>query len=278
MFSVLILTLNEQRNLPGCLASIPAGAEVVVLDSGSTDGTTQLARAAGARVVSRPFDDFASQRNFAHRNLTFRYEWVFHLDADEKLTPALSEECAAAGAHNPADLDGFFAAPKMLFQGHWLPRCTDFPAWQARFVHATRFEFVQVGHGQRESASMRLGFLQHSYEHEMFPDGVAGWLEKHRRYAREEAAHAVANERFASWRNLWDRDHLTRRRALKSLSRRLPCRPAARIFYQYFLRRGFLDGRRAWEYCRLLGAYEGFIDEESRRLQSAERPSKPAIT
>lgn len=274
MFSVLILTLNEERNLPACLASAAGSDDIVVLDSGSTDATAAIAQAHGARVFTRVFDDFASQRNFAHRSIAFRHPWVFHLDADERLTPQLAAECAALGARNPPDADGYFTAPRMLFHGHWLRRCTDFPAWQARFVHAQRFEFVQSGHGQRESASMRMGYLRHTYDHEMVPDGVAEWLAKHRRYAREEAQHVIAHERLVSWRQLGDRDALCRRRALKALSHRLPCRPAARLVYQYVLRGGFLDGRHAWRYCRLLSAYERYVEDELRLLRQA--PSSPA--
>jgi len=158
MFSVLILTLNEERDLPACLASVRASDDVVVLDSGSTDRTVAIAREAGARVFSRPFDNFAGQRNHAQREIPFRHPWVFHLDADEQMTPELAAECMAASSR--ADLDGFFAAPKMLFEGRWIPHCTDYPAWQARFVRVPQFTFVEVGHGQREAPGLRLGRLR----------------------------------------------------------------------------------------------------------------------
>src|SRR3954470_13250605 len=93
--SVLILTLNEERNLPGCLESAASSHDVVVLDSGSTDRTVEIARAAGARVFTRPFDNFAGQRNHAQKNIPFKFPWVFHLDADERLTPELFSECCS---------------------------------------------------------------------------------------------------------------------------------------------------------------------------------------
>ena len=94
-FSVLILTLNEEADLPRCLESVAGCDDIVVLDSGSKDGTPEIARAAGARVFERTFDTFAGQRNFAQREIPFRHRWVFHLDADERFTPALMAECAA---------------------------------------------------------------------------------------------------------------------------------------------------------------------------------------
>src|SRR5580693_623169 len=185
MYSVVILTLNEERALPACLASIKGCNDIVLLDSGSTDGTAALAKEAGARVFSRPFDTFAGQRNYAQREIGFRNPWVFHLDADERMTPELDNECRVASAR--ADLDGFRVAPRMFFEGRWVRHCTDYPAYQARFVRAPAFEFIQVGHGQRESPSMTLENMRESYLHDMSIYGVDAWLTKHRRYAKAEA-------------------------------------------------------------------------------------------
>ena len=107
-YSVVILTLNEARALPACLSSLGRCDDVVVIDSGSSDRTVPIAEAAGARVFHRPFDNFAGQRNYAQRHVSFRHPWVFHLDADERMTPALDSECRGAAARS--DLDGFRAA------------------------------------------------------------------------------------------------------------------------------------------------------------------------
>lgn len=265
MYSVLILALNEERDLPSCLASIAFCDDIVVLDSGSADRTAEIARAAGARVFTRRFDDFAGQRNFAQREIPFRHAWVFHLDADEHMTPELDAECRAAATRT--DLDGFYVAPKMIFHGRWIPRCTDYPAYQARYVRAPDFTFVEVGHGQRESAAMRMGHLRASYLHDLSSGGDEEWLARHRRYARAEARRHVTAGGTIPWKHLGSRDPLLRRRALKLLSFTLPGRPALRFLYQYFLRGGLLDGRPGLHYCRLLSRYEQFCVEEIRRLK-----------
>ncbi len=271
MFSVLILTRNEEHRLPACLASAAGCDDVVVLDSGSTDRTADRARDAGARVFVHPFEDFAAQRNHAHRAIPFRHPWVFHLDADEQLTPALHSECAAYRGDEP--LDGCYAAPRMLWEGRWIRRSTDFPAWQARFVKARGFEFVQAGHGQREAPGMRMGFLAAPYLHDLSGDGVEGWLAKHRRYAAAEAAAFVDADAgpAAALDALFRGPALARRRALKQLSYRLPARSAWRWVYQYLLRGGFLDGGPGFTYCRLLARYEGFATEEIRKLRALRR-------
>lgn len=270
-FSVVILTLNEAARLPACLASVAGCDDIVVLDSGSSDGTQEIARAAGARVLVNPFVDFAQQRNFAHAAAQFRHEWIFHLDADEHMTPELLAECARVAAGKP-DVDGFYAAPHMMFDGRWLRRCTDWPAWQARFVHRDRFSFVQSGHGQREAPGLRLGFLQGGYTHDISVGTEAEWNAKHRRYARQEAEEIL--RQTAGPGTLLKRacfgTGLERRRAIKHLSYSLPARPFLRFVYQYVLRGGFLDGRGAFRYCRLLARYEGFATAELKRLR-AER-------
>lgn len=266
MYSVLILTLNEERKLPGCLASVRRCDDVVVLDSGSTDATVSIAQSHGARVFTRPFDDFAGQRNYAQREIAFRHPWVFHLDADEQFTPELEAECHLASART--DLDGFLVAPRMLWQGRWIPRCTDFPAWQARFVRAPQFTFVQTGHGQREAPDMRLDRLRSNYLHDLSSGGETEWLDKHRRYARAEAREHLANQAPLRLRDLLAGERLRRRRALKRLSYAMPFRPMLRFIYQYVLRRGFMDGAPGLRYCQLLARYEGFTADEIKRLQS----------
>jgi len=267
--SVVILTLNEEKNLPSCLASIAEADDVVILDSGSTDRTVEIARAAGVRVFTNPFRDFAQQRNYAHEQIAFSHPWVMHLDADEQMTPELLDECAAIPADAP--FDGYYIAPRMMFHGRWLRRCTDYPAWQARFVRAKGFKFVQVGHGQRESAEMRMGFLRAAYLHDISIPDIDEWETKHRRYARAEAVRYWAEDRTpVGLRTIISGPALERRRALKLLSYHLPFRPFLRFFYQYFLRGGFLDGMVAYRYCRLLARYERYAAEELRN----QRPNR----
>jgi glycosyltransferase involved in cell wall biosynthesis len=273
VYSVVILTLNEERALPACLASLRACDDVVVLDSGSTDATAAVAASSGARVLTRPFDTFAGQRNHAQRAIAFRHPWVFHLDADERMTPELDAECRQAAARR--DLDGFRVAPKMMFEGRWIPHCTDYPAYQARLVRAPGFEFAQVGHGQREAPGMRLENLRESYLHDLSVYGREAWLAKHRTYARSEALQLRSAAEAGAWRRLFSGDPLVRRRALKRLSFALPLRPALRFAYQYGLRGGFLDGAPGWRYCLLLARYEGFIAGEIAKLKPPGTPDKP---
>jgi glycosyltransferase involved in cell wall biosynthesis len=278
VITVVIVTFNEERNLPGCLASIAWCEDIVVIDSFSTDRTIGLALAGGARVYQRRFVDFADQRNHAHAAALCRREWVFHLDADERFTPALRAECEAIAraAPDPAAADGYLVAPRMIFMDRWIPRCTDYPAYQARFVRRDGFRFVQVGHGQREAPGTRLGKLQASYEHLLSAGDAEGWAVKHARYAAAEVAE-MQRTRW-TWAELWVRIRrgpaLERRRALKRLWFRLPGRPLLRFLWQYMVRGGWQEGYPGYCYCRLLGHYEWLIARELRRAAAAKMPPR----
>ena len=90
--SILILTRNEERDLPGALDSVSWSDDIHVFDSFSTDNTIQIARQAGAILHQRDFDDYATHRNAALTSVRFKHPWVFILDADERPTPELSRE------------------------------------------------------------------------------------------------------------------------------------------------------------------------------------------
>jgi glycosyltransferase involved in cell wall biosynthesis len=265
---VLILTLNEQVNIVRCLTSVAWSDDVLVLDSFSDDGTVDLARKLGARVHQRAFDNFASQRNYAHEHLGFKHGWVLHLDADEEVPPALRDEIGIA--INNSDYDAYRIAPKLIFLGRWLRFSGLYPSYQVRLGRTDRLRFQQVGHGQREVlAPDSIGTLKESYLHHGLSKGLADWIERHNRYSTDEAMVAVeAGGRSAqNGARLFSRDPTSRRRAFKQVSSALPFRPALRFLYMYVIRLGFLDGRAGWTYCRMMAIYEYWTVLKIRELR-----------
>lgn len=116
MVSVLILTKNEEKDLPGCLQSVSWSDDVHVFDSFSTDSTVQVARDAGAFVTQRVFDNWAAHQNWAMANIPFKYPWVFYLDADERMTPDLIRAVRSA-ALNPGECVAFRVRRRDFFWG-----------------------------------------------------------------------------------------------------------------------------------------------------------------
>ncbi len=260
--SVLILTFNEEKILPRCLAALAWCDDIVVLDSGSNDGTIEIAERAGARVIQRRFDDFASQRNFGLMHGGLRHEWVLHLDADEVVTPEFQQRLVDLVP--TVGIDGYRVPSKLMLHETWLRYAGMYPTYQVRLGHCVRLRFKQVGHGQREDLPPeRVGTFDVPYLHYNFSHGLANWLRKHVKYAQDEADLLMQTRSGGAQASdaLLARDATSRRRALKRLTNRMPLlfRPVARFFYILIWRRGLLDGRYGIQYALMLSVYEGMI-------------------
>ena len=131
--SVLILTLNEEINLPGCLESVAWSDDIVVFDSYSSDRTVEIAKAAGARVFQRKFDNYAAQRNAALTEVEYKNPWVLMVDADERWPRAIYDEIRAA-IGNVENVSLYHFRRKDMFCGRWLKRSTRYPTCFGRLV------------------------------------------------------------------------------------------------------------------------------------------------
>jgi len=258
MFSILILTKDEESNIGACMESVAWCDDVVVLDSLSGDRTCEIARERGARVFERPFDDFGSQRNHALDGIPFKHPWVFHLDADERFNDELRLECERVMAEDRHS--GYFVPNRIMFLGRWIRRSTQYPYPQVRFLKIGEIRFAKSGHGQKEGEARRgLGHIMVPYDHYNFSKGISDWVAKHNRYSDEEAELAAREtEARMPWRSLF-RGGIESKRAMKQLHLRLPCRWAFKFVYLYFIRRGFLDGYPGFVYCVLQGFYDFLI-------------------
>lgn len=159
-----------------------------------------------------------------------------------------------------------------MFQGRWLKHAGMYPTYQIRFGRRDALTFTQVGHGQRGALSAeQVGTLDEPLLHYAFSKGIADWVERHNRYSTDEAVHALAAEgKSTDWTALVWGDSQARRRALKDLSYRLPCRPLLRFFYVYLWRMGVLDGQPGFDYAVLLSFYEYLIGLKRRERTRGE--------
>lgn len=268
--TVVILALNEEVNLPGCLQSLDGVVDDVhLLDSGSKDRTIEIATSAGIGIYSNPFAGFGQQRNWAIDNIPHAHPWVLHLDADERLTPELVDELERVLGSDPTEA-GFFVPNKLMLGGRWLRYSSGYPIYQVRLFHRGRLRFADHGHGQREVTDGTLGFLQQPYLHEAYNKGLDDWFAKHARYARAEAE-LISRDScglFEACRNTLLGNRVERRRALKSLVYRIPARPLLRMIYALILKRGILDGRAGWTYAKMLATYESMIDTHLCRIRT----------
>lgn len=265
-FHALVLTRDEERQVRGCLASLVAAESVLVIDCGSRDRTLSIVgEFPRARAVTRPFVSFADQRNFGLETGFETGAWVFHLDADERLTGALVDELRALAP--PAAAVAYNVASLTFLRGRSVARASGFPVYQTRLTRAGAFAFEQVGHGQKAPARYGpLPRLRAPYEHHPFEKGFEAWRARHATYARQEARDLAAPAARAPLAAAW-RDPIARRQWLKHAAARWPLLPTLVWAWLMFARRGLLDGPAGWEYCRLRRLYERMVQDELRRLE-----------
>src|SRR5215831_2177221 len=189
LLSVVILTLNEELNLPACLASLGGlDAEVFVVDSGSSDGTLEIARQSGAHTVFHPFENQARQFNWALQSLPLSAPWIMRLDADERLTPELAEELKTALPRASEGVSGFVVKRRVYFWGRWIRHGGYYPTWLLRIWRngaalcedRAMDEHMVVSRGRIE----RLG-------HDIIDEnrkGIAFWIDKHNKFSDNEVA------------------------------------------------------------------------------------------
>lgn len=281
--SVLIPAKNERANIEACIASARFADEIVVIDSASTDGTPDLARALGATVVDFHWNGaFPKKKNWALANFPWRHEWVFILDADERITPALADELRRHVAAPAGSIAGYYVNRRFWFLDGWLRHCGYYPSWNLRFFRHRLGRYEQfAGVADTSSGDNEVhehvvldgasAHLREEMEHFAFPS-LDVWVEKHNRYSNWEARLLAqpAGELTAAGAGLTPA--LARKRWLKRLARRLPFRPFARFAYHYVLRAGFLDGYRGYIFCRLMAFYEFLGAAKAHELRHGRRP------
>lgn len=217
--SVTIITLNEADHIADAIDSASWADEIVVVDSGSTDDTVAIARSKGARVETRAWTGYVDQKNFAHGLAA--NDWIFSLDADERVPPPLAAEVRGVLATEPARKG--YRVPRVAFHlGRWV-RTTDFyPDFQTRLYdrRAARWNGLHV----HESVTVDggPGQLVNELQHYSFRD-LRDQLDRVNHYTTLAA------------RQMYERGQRTGALGLV-------VHPPAAFLRNYVLRKGFLDG------------------------------------
>lgn len=275
MISVLILTKNEELDLPGCLDSVAWSDDAHVFDSHSTDRTVEIAQKSGAKVTQREFDNYAAQRNAALHGLKFRHPWVLLLDADERVPARLAQELRDFVKAPRASVAAARLRRRDYFMGTWLKHAQLSPF----FIRLVRPERVRYEREVNEVIQVdgAIFDLRNPYDHFPFSKGLRHWIEKHNLYSTLEARVAAGSlngeSRYSLRKALWAGDFNERRVHQKGLFLKMPFRPFIKFFYLMIVRRAFLDGRAGITYAVLQSIYECFIVlklREARRQPNVE--------
>jgi glycosyltransferase involved in cell wall biosynthesis len=177
--SVAIITLNEETNLPDCLASVDWADEVVVCDSGSQDRTVEIAAGLGARTFQDPWRGFAAHKTLAVERCT--QPWVLVLDADERVPLALRAEIAER-LQDPGAADGYTVARRNYFLGRWIRHGGWYPDRSLRLFRQGRGRFQPRSVHEAVQVEGRSGDLREPLEHHTYRS-VREFLERMSRYA-----------------------------------------------------------------------------------------------
>lgn len=274
MFSIYILTYNEEIDIAACIESALLSDDVIVVDSCSTDRTVEIASRYPVRTVQHAFESHGRQRTWMLQSVPTLHEWVYILEADERMTPELFQECLQA--IQSQEYIGYYAAERVMFLGQWIRRSTQYPRYQMRLFRKDKVWFTDYGHTEREVCNGKTSFLKETYPHYTNSKGLSRWIDKHNRYSTDEAKETLRQleKGTVNWRDLFfGSSEVERRRALKDLSLRLPFRPFLRFVYMYFLLGGFLDGRGGFAWCTLQAFYEYLILLKVWELKHLPSPS-----
>jgi len=277
MFSIFILTYNEEIDIANCIESALECDDIILVDSYSTDKTIEIASEySSVQIVKNTFESHGKQRTWMLKNVETKHNWVYLLEADERFTPELFKECLEAIKSD--EYIGYYVPEKMMFLGKWIRYSSQYPRHQMRLFRKDKVYFTDFGHAEREVCLGQTSYLKNPYPHYTCSKGLTRWLEKHNRYSTDEAVETIRQKetrKNINWRDLFfGETELIRRRALKDLSLRIPFRPFFRWIYMYFILRGFLDGRAGFAWCTLQAFYEYLILLKVEELKTSSSKEK----
>jgi len=252
MLSVVLITQDEEANLPRTLESLmplvrDGRGEIIVVDSGSTDRTLEIARSVGATIFGEPWKGFAAQKNSAINKAAG--DWVLQLDADESLEPELADEIKHALSSNP-DVQGFWIPRKNFFLGRWIRHGGFYPDPKLRLIRRGAGRFEEYGAHPTIKVAGATRSFQHALIHHAYPT-LQGYIDHMNSYSSSGATIAAEKgyRRFSVIQ--------------------IVVRPLLTFVYNYFCRLGFLDGREglllhlyhsvyvSWKYSKAWEATRG---------------------
>jgi glycosyltransferase involved in cell wall biosynthesis len=268
MISILILTKNEEQDLAKCLESVSWSDDIHVYDSYSTDNTISIAKEFGVKITQREFDNWSAHQNWGLKNINFKYDWVFYIDADERISESLK--------NNLLNFNGKtkFVAFEIqrrdyAWNNKWL-KYTQISPFYLRLFRPDKMRYerlvnpVSIPDGE-------VGRLNGFLDHYPFSKGIKFWWQRHLSYADLEAKMRLDNflngTKFSIITAIFEKDFTKRRYHQKGIFYFLPFRPLIKFIYLFFIRKSFLDGFVGIRYSMMQSIYEYFIVLRTKEIQ-----------
>jgi glycosyltransferase involved in cell wall biosynthesis len=260
--TLVILTKDEELNLEKCLKSVGSlPTQIVIVDSGSTDKTLEIAKKYKAEIYTHPFTTQADQFNWAVDTLKITGEWILRLDADEELLPELLHEIKEKLPLLSEEVKGVILSRRVYFMNRWIRHGGYYPTWLLRVF--------RTGAGRSEDREMDEHLILTSGVATKFTNdfidnnqkGLKFWIAKHNNYSTREAYAEMKKYEIAVSTSLHAGQAERRRWLKEKIYARFPLfiRPFLYYFYRYILRLGFLDGMPGLIFHFLQGFWYRFL-------------------
>lgn len=255
--SVVVIAQNEERMIEKCLASVRWAGERIVIDAFSQDRTAELAERAGARVLRKSWNGFGEQKNYGLSQAT--QPWILNLDADEQVTPQLAAEIEDLVRKQDREEVAFRIRIPLYFMGRELGhygRARQDPG-HIRLFRRGRAYFDDAIVHEQVAVQGEVGWLAGKIFHDSYPEpALRSYWRKIHRYAELEAQQRA----LAGWSgNRW-------------------FRAAGKLVWMLFVRRGILDGPRAWIWIAGQSYMEWLVTARSRQLLASDARLKAGAT
>jgi len=252
--SVMMLTFNEEANLARNLLTLAEWADdIVIVDSFSNDRSLELARQFGARVFLHTFESHARQWLWGMQNITFKHDWIFMHDPDHRVMPELRVELLEMfRAGVPPDVDGLYVKRRNVFQGQWIRHGGYYPVYMLKIVRRGRVSFDEREFDYRAYVPGRTLKLRHDIiEENLKEENITFWIDKHNdfasRQAEEELYRASNPDQWKTTPSFFGTpDQRTLWLKIRWYKMPLYLRPFLYFGYRYFLRFGFVDGKKGF--------------------------------
>jgi glycosyltransferase involved in cell wall biosynthesis len=264
--SVIVLTHNEEQNIKDCLLSIRDWAdEIFVVDSGSSDQTLTITADFTDKIFQHPFENYSKQRNWSQDNLPIRNEWIFHIDADERVTPGLVEKMKTffENVKKNDDTAGLLVRSRIEFLGRHIKHGGLYPTYHCRIYKKQAGRCENRAYDQHFIVDGKVNIIPEDLI-EVTATSLESWTARHNRWAQLEAQYLHTGEKGDQNSDLDPGlfgSPIQRRRWLRvSILEQAPLffRSLIYFLYRFFLRGGFLDGKEGLIYHVLHGFWFRF--------------------
>jgi len=264
--SVIILTFNEEKHIKRCVESLLAFTDkIFIVDSGSTDKTVEIAESLGAKVVQRPWVNYAIQFNYGIQHNPFNTTWLMRMDADEYVLPALAAEINQKLSETAPEIGGMYIKRRVIFFDKWIRHGAYYPIWLLRIWRSGQGaceeswmdEHITLTSGK--TIQMENDIVDHNL------NNLTWWTQKHNLYAIREVIDLLnIKYNFRNFESVepnffGSQEQRTRFLKVKYASIPLFIRPIIYFIYRYIFRFGFLDGKQGFIWHFLQGFWYRFL-------------------